>query len=60
MFKKKKKVTGKNLREYLKCEGLINDDEEITGFDINFKSSMSSYLDFKKYWEIRLIIILLR
>ena len=39
LFKKKKKVTGKNLREYLKCEGLINDDEEITGFDINFKSS---------------------
>lgn len=27
---------------------MINDDEEITGFDINFKSSMSSYLDFKK------------
>lgn len=60
LFKKKKKVTGRNLREYLKSEGLINDDEEITGFDINFKSSMSSYLDFKKYWEIRLIIILLR
>ena len=48
LFKKKKKVTGRNLREYLKSEGLINDDEEITGFDINFKSSMSSYLDFKK------------
>lgn len=48
LFKKKKKVTGKNLREYLKSEGLINDDEEITGFDINFKSSMSSYLDFQK------------
>lgn len=48
LFKKKKKVTGRNLREYLKSEGLINDDEEITGFDINFKSSMSSYLDLKK------------
>lgn len=48
LFKKKKKVTGRNLREYLKSEGLINDDEEITGFDVNFKSSMSSYLDFRK------------
>ena len=48
LFKNKKKVTVKCLREYLKSEGWINDDEEITGFDMNFKSSMSSYLDFKK------------
>lgn len=48
LFKSNKRVTVKKLREFLKCEGLISDDVEITGIDGDFKSAMSSYLDFKK------------
>lgn len=47
LFEKRKSVTGKMLLNYLR----MNDKElvmsDLSGFDENFKSSLSSYLDFK-------------
>lgn len=48
LFCKKTKVTGKALLNYLKKEDPELKIEDISGFDINFKASLSSYLDFKK------------
>lgn len=44
----KGKVTLKNLKEYMMCEGLIDENAELSGVDIDFKSSLKSYHDFKK------------
>lgn len=48
LFQEKNKVTGKELQNYFKKEGLDVHTDDITGFDKDFKSSLSSYLDFKK------------
>ncbi len=48
LFHEKNKVTGKALHNYLKLTGMNADIDDITGFDKDFKSSLSSYLDFKK------------
>lgn len=42
------KVTGKRILEYLKMEDPEIVQEDISGFDIDFKSALTSYLDFKK------------
>ena len=50
LFKKKAKVTGKNLLEYLKRE--MNDPDlelaDLSGYDKEFKNNLSSYLDYRK------------
>ena len=48
-----KKVTQAKLKKYLIYKGWFskNDDIEITGIDGDFKSSLSSYIDFKTYIE---------
>lgn len=43
----KGKVTLKKLKEYLYTEGNIDRDAELSGIDIDFKSSLKSYNDFK-------------
>ena len=48
LFKTKSKVTGKVLRDYLKSEGYELEQEDLSGFDKDFKSALTSYLDFKK------------
>ena len=48
LFYTKAKVTGKGLFNYLKKEDEELTLEDISGFDIDFKSSLTSYLDFKK------------
>lgn len=48
LFCTKAKVTGKGLFNYLKKEDEELTLEDISGFDIDFKSSLTSYLDFKK------------
>ena len=48
LFCTKAKVTGKGLFNYLKKEDDELALEDISGFDIDFKSSLTSYLDFKK------------
>lgn len=48
LFLKQKQVTGKKLLGYLNANGYDVKKEELSGFDGNFKSSMSSYLVLKK------------
>lgn len=48
LFCTKAKVTGKNILDYLKKEDPELVAEDLSGFDIDFKSSLTSYLDFKK------------
>ena len=48
LFCTKAKVTRKGLFNYLKKEDEELALEDISGFDIDFKSSLTSYLDFKK------------
>ena len=48
LFQEKNKVSGKALQNYLKKEGRDVNIDDITGFDKDFASSLSSYLDFKK------------
>ncbi len=48
VFQKNKKVTGKTLLNYLKCEGIEAEGSDLSGFDQTFKSSLTSYLDMKK------------
>ncbi len=44
LFKRHKQVTGKKLLNYLNANGYDVKKEELTGFDGNFKASMSSYI----------------
>lgn len=52
LFQKKRKVTQKVLKKYLKTEGIVAADEiedlDITGIDGDFKSSLTAYHDFKE------------
>lgn len=48
LFEKKRKVTQKNLRDYLVREGLVNQSVDITGIDGDFKGSLTAYHDFKE------------
>ena len=48
LFKQSAKVTGKKLLEYLRKDLPELSKEDLSGFDIDFKSSLNSYLDFKK------------
>lgn len=48
LFKKQKQVTERKLLDYLNANGYDVKREELSGFDGNFKSSLSSYLALKK------------
>ena len=48
LFKTKSKVTGKALLSFLKSEGNDLTEEDLSGFDKDFSSSLTSYLDFSK------------
>lgn len=48
LFKKQKQITGKKLLNYLNANGYDVQKEDLSGFDGNFKASMSSYLTLKK------------
>lgn len=49
LFCKHTRVTGKRLLEYLRCNGDKDlQSEDLSGFDMDFKANLSSYLDFEK------------
>ncbi|MEL7604443.1 MAG: type II CRISPR RNA-guided endonuclease Cas9 [Sedimentibacter saalensis] len=48
LFMHQKRVTNKKLRAYLLSEGVIDKQDEISGIDGDFKSSLTSYIDFKR------------
>lgn len=47
LFCQRKKVTLKQTRSFLEKEGIIDASDEITGIDVDFKSNLGSYYDFK-------------
>ena len=53
LFGAQKKVTQNKLKKYVIAKGWYNKNEEleISGIDGDFKSSLSSYIDFKQYIE---------
>ena len=48
LFKNKAKVTGKSVAEFLQKDLPEIAEEDLSGFDQNFHTSLKSYLDFKK------------
>lgn len=52
LFQRKRKVTQKALKNYLKTEGIVAADKiadlDITGIDGDFKSSLTAFHDFKE------------
>lgn len=52
LFQRKRKVTQKALKNYLKMEGIVAADQindlELTGIDGDFKGSLTAYHDFKE------------
>lgn len=49
LFKRKYKVTVKNIREYLLSNGYMQKDDELKGIDISIKSNLKAHLDFNSY-----------
>lgn len=48
LFKKQKRVTGKQLIDFLRKEGYSVVVDELTGFDQDFKASLGAFHDFRK------------
>lgn len=51
LFEKKRRVTGKMLKEFLVREGVIHKEQILSGIDQNFKSSLGAYHDLKQILE---------
>lgn len=47
LFEKYRKVTLKRIKDFLISRGIIEKSDELSGIDINVKSSLNSYHDFK-------------
>ena len=48
VFKKYQRVTGKKVKDFLIRSGIIGREQELSGFDQNFKSSLKAYHDIKQ------------
>lgn len=48
LFMTHKRVTNKLLKSFLLSEGIIEIQDEVSGIDGDFKSSLASYIDFKR------------
>lgn len=59
LFLNKKRVTLKNLKDYLILNGYMQKNDVISGIDIEIKSSLASYIDFKdiieKYKDLHMV-----
>ena len=55
LFEKKRKVTRKDIWDYLKSNNYMTDHDEMTGIDVNVKSSLKSYHDFRKLLESEML-----
>lgn len=51
LFKKKRRVSVKDIKNLLTSTGEMNNSDEFSGIDINIKSSMTSYIDFRNLIE---------
>lgn len=48
VFKRYQRVTGKKVKDYLVFEGIIGKEQQLSGFDQNFKSSLKAFHDIKQ------------
>lgn len=48
VFQQHRRVTGKRVKDYLIREGIMTREQELSGFDQNFKSSLKAYHDMKQ------------
>lgn len=57
LFTKGKRVTGKALIKYLKMEGVVDPNTEpvLSGFDIDFKNTLSSYRKFCDVFQTKVL-----
>ena len=55
LFEKKRKVSRKDILNYLKSNNYMTDRDEMTGIDVNVKSSLKSYHDFRKLLESEML-----
>lgn len=51
LFRKQRKVTVKQIRDYLKANNLLHEEDVLSGIDISVKSSLKSYHDFRRLLE---------
>lgn len=52
LFMKKRKVSVKDIKDFLLSKGLLNSGNELQGLDTTIKSSLASYHDFKCYSDL--------
>lgn len=55
LFKSKRKVSLKALKKYLVDNNLAEEDDELSGIDEEIKSSLSTYHQFKKYLDKKIL-----
>ncbi len=48
VFRRYQRVTGKKVKDFLIQNGIISREQELSGFDQNFKSSLKAYHDIKQ------------
>lgn len=51
LFKNRKKVTVKLITSHMRAEGILQESDVLSGIDIEIKSSLKSYHDFKRMLE---------
>ena len=49
--KERRRVTKKRIRQYLLCNGYIQEEDEISGIDDTIKTTLKSFHDFKRILE---------
>lgn len=55
LFRRRRKVTRKAIIEYMQSNNYMTDHNELTGIDINVKSSLKSYHDFRQLLEGKML-----
>lgn len=51
LFRKKRRVTKKDLEEYLLAKGVMQKEDSLQGIDVKINSELQSYHDFKSFIE---------
>lgn len=52
LFEKHRKVSVKSIKELLICNGYMTKTDVLSGIDVNIKSSLKSFIDFKEFISV--------
>ena len=55
LFRRRRKIAKKAIIEYMQSNNYMTDHNELTGIDINVKSSLKSYHDFRQLLEGKML-----